>query len=174
MMTRSIRRPGMGPLWPLAGLAGGVILALAVASTPPCAAQAAGPAAQPPATQPVSDADREALVQKIREMAAKRAASQPAAKPPAPRRAPLASQPVPPGAAAIQPPATQPTTQAAGCGAIGEERLQPPPEGQPQPKYVCEQPRITREDVWKGEQAKFTFDIVNRGDAPLQIRLKKP
>ncbi|MCK4342243.1 MAG: hypothetical protein KAY37_11035 [Phycisphaerae bacterium] len=51
-------------------------------------------------------------------------------------------------------------------------KLTPPPPDAPQPKYVCQEPKITRDDIWKGQKAKFEFVLANEGEGPLQIKLK--
>lgn len=61
----------------------------------------------------------------------------------------------------------------AGCGGKGEtDGLTPPPPDQPQPKYVCKENQITKEDVWKGERPEFVFTIANEGQGVLQVNLK--
>ncbi len=78
-----------------------------------------------------------------------------------------------------QPPSTQPTskpapTSQANChGNPGTQALVPPPEGSPQPKCVCKEPKVSLGSVWKsGKPVVATFEIANEGEAPLAIRLQ--
>ena len=72
-------------------------------------------------------------------------------------------------------PNTQPAAGKGGsCGDAGQAeiaKLAPPPEDQPQPKLLVENPRIDL-DVWRGEPAVFRFKLKNDGQAPLNILLK--
>ncbi len=47
----------------------------------------------------------------------------------------------------------------------------PSPDG-PQPVYVCKEPKITAEPVWRGEKIDFVFEISNAGEGDLQIKIK--
>ncbi len=75
--------------------------------------------------------------------------------------------PLPPG----QKPAPGEKTDV-GCSKGTPGSLTPPPPDEPQPKFVCKEPKITVTDVWKGQPAKFAFNITNEGAGPLQIKLK--
>lgn len=48
--------------------------------------------------------------------------------------------------------------------------LTPPPPEKSQPKFVCKKSKVVTE-VWQLEVAKFEFEIVNEGEAPLAIKL---
>jgi hypothetical protein len=68
---------------------------------------------------------------------------------------------------------TQPTSQpAAGCHTPPGQPLVAPPEGSPQPKFICREPKVDVGQVWKGKQAVVTFVVGNEGEGPLDIRLK--
>lgn len=59
-----------------------------------------------------------------------------------------------------------------GCGDAGNLDTTPPDPNAPQPKYVCKNPTVKVENVWKGARPEFTFKIANAGDAPLTVNLK--
>lgn len=173
---------------------------LVVAAARPAIGQSSGagqlpgapPAAQPAQSQPTTapadkEREKQALIEAIKARVAERQKSQP---PPAPTSQPLPSTgqpptpavnppPRPPGAAQVQPklpgatqPASQPTTQGAGCHGPEMPALVPPPPDAPQPKFVCKEQSVMAEPVWSGQQALCVFMITNEGQGALQIQLK--
>jgi len=71
----------------------------------------------------------------------------------------------------------QPTKRvpAAGCGdttTATRLEMNPPPKGQPQPKFTCKQQKVVLDPIWQGEAAVFAFDFSNTGQAPLKVHLK--
>lgn len=75
-------------------------------------------------------------------------------------------------AADVPPVASQPAADG-GCHAPATAGLPPPPEGEPQPKFHCEQTKQVLDNIWKGQPAKYTFTFENRGEGPLRVLLKK-
>lgn len=71
-----------------------------------------------------------------------------------------------------QTPKPGPATTEAGCGDKTAVVVPTPLPDGPQPKYVCSEPLVNADPVWKGEQIEFTFDIRNDGEGPLKILAK--
>ena len=51
--------------------------------------------------------------------------------------------------------------------------LAPPPQGDPQPKIVCEQTVADAGDTWHGRPGTARWKITNGGSAPLHIELRE-
>ncbi len=49
--------------------------------------------------------------------------------------------------------------------------LTPPPEDQPQPRFVCERPIHQTGPVWVGATTEFSWEVTNAGAAPLRLEL---
>lgn len=170
-------------------------LALTAQAEPPAAAGA--PQSQPATTQPASTAtqptsERQAQIDALNDLIRQKLEA---------RLKERVAQPAPPARPALPRPPAVPPEQAMeqGTGSQapvdrpgGEVRAQanagasdcakgaqaanvdltPPPPDAPQPKWLCPQPEVEIESVWRGEQANFTFEVTNGGEAPLNIRLK--
>jgi hypothetical protein len=138
-------------------------------------------------TQKKMDAERQRLIELIK----KRAEAQRKQVEAGGRKTPPAVKPKqtpgtvvrPPGGAQHQhpvpgpkkpEPAKKPQAKSGkGCGGKdGGVDLTPPPEDQPQPKFVCKELEVSAEPVWQGGKAQFEFVIANEGEAPLAILLK--
>ena len=94
-----------------------------------------------------------------------------------PEKATLPTAPTPPQVISEGQPAVavQPERVAGkpGCGKKGSKLdLTPPPEDQPQPKFVCAQPTVTVDPVWQGVPVKSEFVVSNGGAGPLHINLR--
>ncbi len=95
-------------------------------------------------------------------------ATRPAAKP---GRGP-ALRKIPPRPRGVSP-ATRPAVKkSGGCGTKSAAPTPKPAQSGPHPHWVCAQPTITAEPVWKGERVKFAFKITNDGEADLKIKAK--
>lgn len=72
-----------------------------------------------------------------------------------------------------QPRATQAKPAAKpGCGDKSTNAAPTPSPTGPQPLFACENIVSQTEPVWEGQQMQFKFDIANRGEGELHIRMK--
>jgi len=119
---------------------------------------------EPPTDRPMTDAERDALEEMIR--AAVQAGQTKVIEEGAKDQAAPAATP------AAQPAGEGKEAGCAGGTTIQKVDLTPPPPDQPQPKFVCKEPKVKLDGVWQGKPAEFKFHIGNDGQAPLAIRLK--
>lgn len=124
------------------------------------------------------------LAEMIRQRALEEQAQQPVAQNPAPQNAPGQARPQP-TAGGQRPVAQQDAEQekhdsedettakrSGGCGGTTGS-ITPPPEDQPQPKLVVDEPVVEGEPVWAGDKMTFTWKVQNAGEGPLEIGIKK-
>ncbi len=153
---------------------------------PPAAANNPPPAAAPAATKApdgsAAPADSEATKRLIEEKLKQLQSSAPTpaagqrGTPPPPAGAPsvpasgaqAAPQPVPPPAPAAgdQKPGRTPILDGESLD------MAPPPPDQPQPRAVYDRELIVADPIWRGESAKFLFNVRNEGEGVLNMKMK--
>jgi len=86
-----------------------------------------------------------------------------------------AKEPAPAPTPAPKPAPKKPAkSKKSGCGGADDDtpaKVTPAKPGT-QPKFVCEQPKITLDPVWQGEPLVFKFNVRNDGDADLRLKIK--
>jgi hypothetical protein len=130
-----------------------------------------------------SDAEREALIKKIKQLAEQ------AQKEHAKQQPPAAAKPAKPetptadtggktaGGVTVQ--RVTPRTKAGaaaqsgkGCAPGTKLDLTPPPPDQPQPELSLKEQKVVLASAWQGQQAKFEFELSNKGEGQLNVHLK--
>ena len=149
------------------------------ANVPPPAAPTAGNAPGASAVRPDSEEARRLIEEKLAQLQSAGAKPAPgqAVTPPPSAGAPsvpasgaqAAPQPLPP------PPAPAAGEQKPGRTPIldGESLdMAPPPPDQPQPRAVYDRELIVADPIWRGESAKFLFNVRNEGEGVLNMNMK--
>lgn len=72
-----------------------------------------------------------------------------------------------------KPPTPEPESKKKeGCGDKSNKPAPKPTSTGPQPLWVCKEPKVVAESVWRGQMAEFVFAISNEGEGDLNIKLK--